>query len=166
MRSLNPRSTVGRLACGNLMLRCALGRSGIRASKREGDGATPRGSFRLESGFYRGDKLLQPRTALSVRPCRRNDGWCDAKEDRNYNRRVKHPYPASAEHLWRKDGLYDLVIVIDYNRRPRVAGRGSAIFMHVAEKGLKPTEGCVALPRRDLLKVLARIGPRTRIVII
>lgn len=148
------------------MLHCALGRSGIRSGKREGDGATPRGAFHLESGFYRGDKLLQPRTALLVRPSRHDDGWCDAKDDRNYNRQVKHPYPASAERLWRKDGLYDLVVVINYNRRPRVAGRGSAIFMHVAEKGLKPTEGCVALPRRDLLKVLAHIGPRTRIVIV
>ncbi len=99
-------------------------------------------------------------------PCHPSDGWCDATQDRNYNRFVRHPYPASAEHLWRQDDLYDLIAVINYNRRPRVAGRGSAIFMHVAAGGLKPTEGCVALARRDLLKVMGRIGARTRIIIV
>lgn len=166
MRSLSARSTVGRLQCGNLVLRCALGRSGIRSQKREGDGATPRGQYWLESAFYRRDKTARPKTTLSLTATRQNDGWCDAAKDGNYNRRITHPYPASAEHLWRSDGLYDVVVVMDYNRRPRRRGAGSAIFMHVAAQGLKPTEGCVALTRRDLLKVLARIGPRTRIAIV
>lgn len=165
MRSLNPRNTKGWLTCGNLILRCALGRSGIRSAKHEGDGATPRGCYRFENVFYRHDKVMRPATRLRTSASRPADGWCDATQDRNYNRYVRHPYPASAEHLWRSDSLYDLVAIIDYNRRPRVTGRGSAIFMHVAEKGLKPTEGCVALSRRDLLKVLARISPRTRLVI-
>ncbi len=166
VRSLSPRSTTGLLTCGNLTLRCALGRSGIRSTKREGDGATPRGIFRIESAFYRRDRLRRPATGLSVLATKANDGWCDATEDRNYNRRVTHPYPASAEHLWRRDGLYDVVVVVGYNRNPRRRAAGSAIFMHVAEKGLRPTEGCVALPRRDLLKVIARIGTRTRLVVI
>lgn len=166
VRSLGARSTSGRLTCGNLVLRCALGRSGIRTRKREGDGATPRGSFRLESAFYRRDKLARPASALPRAAIRPDDAWCDAANDRNYNRRVKHPYPASAECLWRRDGLYDVVVVIDYNRRPRRVAAGSAIFLHVAERGLKPTEGCVALPRKDLLKVMAHIGPKTRIVIV
>lgn len=166
MRSLGPRSTVGRLICGNLVLRCALGRSGIRAQKREGDGATPRGVFRLENAFYRRDRIGRPATNLCIAVIGPNDGWCDAADDRNYNRPVPRPYPASTETLWRRDSLYDVVVVIDYNRRPRRRAAGSAIFMHVAEKGLKPTEGCVALPRRDLLKVMARIGPRTRIVVV
>jgi L,D-peptidoglycan transpeptidase YkuD (ErfK/YbiS/YcfS/YnhG family) len=166
VRGLSARSTVGRLQCGNLVLRCALGRSGIRSQKREGDGATPRGQYRLESAFYRRDKTARPRTTLSLAATRQNDGWCDAAKDRNYNRLISHPYPTSAERLWRSDGLYNVVVVIDYNRRPRRRGAGSAIFMHVAAQGLKPTEGCVALTHRDLLKVLARIGPHTRIVIV
>lgn len=149
-----------------MVLRCALGRSGSRVRKHEGDGATPRGSFRLESAYYRRDKLTRPGSALRLTATRPDDGWCDAANDRNYNRHVKHPYGSSAEHLWRRDGLYDVVVVIDYNRRPRRCAAGSAIFMHVAEKGLKPTEGCVALPRKDLLKVMAHIGPKTRIVIV
>jgi L,D-peptidoglycan transpeptidase YkuD (ErfK/YbiS/YcfS/YnhG family) len=166
VRSLSPRSTVGTLTCGNLTVRCALGRSGIRASKREGDGATPRGTFRLESAFYRRDKLCRPHAAIPVLPTHPDDGWCDAAEDRNYNRRITHPYPASAERLWRGDGLYDVVIIVDYNRKPRHRARGSAIFVHVAEKGLRPTEGCVALPRPALLKIMARIGRTTRLVIV
>jgi L,D-peptidoglycan transpeptidase YkuD (ErfK/YbiS/YcfS/YnhG family) len=157
---------VGVLTCGNLTFRCALGRSGIRASKREGDGATPRGTFRFENAFYRRDKLRRPLASIAVSATHPDDGWCDAAEDRNYNRRVTHPYPASAEHLWRRDGLYDVVVVVDFNRRPRNRARGSAIFMHVAEKGLRPTEGCVALPRHALLKIVARIGRHTRLVIV
>lgn len=166
MRSLAPGSAVGRLTCGNLVLRCALGRGGISSAKREGDGATPRGTFRIGRVYYRRDRLCRPRTALGLAATRPRDGWCDAADDRNYNRFVTHPYPASAEHLWRTDGLYDVVAVIDYNRRPRTRARGSAIFMHVAEQGLRPTQGCVALARRDLLKVLARLGPHTRIAIL
>lgn len=166
MRSLGAQSTVGRLVCGNLQLRCALGRAGIRSRKREGDGATPRGRFRFESAFYRPDRTARPRTALRLRPTGECDGWCDAANDPNYNRYVRHPYPASAEHLWRRDGLYDVVAVLSYNRHPRRRGAGSAIFMHVAAPGLSPTEGCVALTRRDLLKVLPHVGRRTRIVIV
>lgn len=166
MRSLSPTRTNGRLICGNLVLPCALGRSGIRSQKCEGDGATPRGRFGLESAFYRRDRSARPRAALGLTAIRPEDGWCDAANDRNYNRRVKHPYPASAERLWRHDGLYDVVVVISYNRRPRRPRAGSAIFMHVAESGMKPTEGCVALARRDLLKILPHIGTRTRIVIV
>ena len=166
VRSLSPGRTRGLLRCGNLVLPCALGRAGIRSIKREGDGVTPRGRFRFERAQYRPDKTRRPLTALSIRPTRPHDGWCDATSDRNYNRAVSHPYPASAERLWRGDSLYDAVVVMDYNRMPRRRGAGSASFMHVAADGLKPTEGCVALSRRDLLKVLARIGPRTRITIV
>jgi L,D-peptidoglycan transpeptidase YkuD (ErfK/YbiS/YcfS/YnhG family) len=98
-----------------------------------------------------------------VRAIRRDDGWCDASADRNYNRPVRLPYPASAERLWREDGLYDLVVVLDYNDRPRSRGRGSAIFMHVARPGYAPTEGCIALARGHLLRLLERLHARTAI---
>jgi len=134
--------------------------------KREGDGATPRGTFALENVKYRRDRSGRPpRTALPVAATRPDDGWCDAIADRNYNRPVSHPYPASAERLWRSDRLYDLLLVVDYNRRPRRRGAGSAIFMHVAGAGLAPTEGCIALSRRDLEKVLAVVGRRTRLIV-
>lgn len=137
----------------------------MTSRKHEGDGATPRGTFRLEAARFRPDRLARPCTALRTSALRPDEGWCDAASDRNYNRPVRHPYPVSAERLWRHDGLYDVLVVVDYNRRPRIRGLGSAIFMHVANEGLAPTEGCVALARRDLLKVLARIGPRTRLIV-
>jgi L,D-peptidoglycan transpeptidase YkuD (ErfK/YbiS/YcfS/YnhG family) len=136
---------------------CALGRNGRRTGKREGDGATPIGEFPLRSIRYRPDRGPRPPTWLSATPLRPNDGWCDAAEDRNYNRPVRHPYPASAEEMWRADGLYDLVVVMGYNDRPRVKGRGSAVFMHVARPGMLPTEGCVALTRPHLERLLQAV---------
>jgi L,D-peptidoglycan transpeptidase YkuD (ErfK/YbiS/YcfS/YnhG family) len=149
-----------------MVLPCALGRSGISARKREGDGATPAGIHKLSQAYFRADKLMRPATGLPLRSLRRDDGWCDAIGDRNYNRPVRHPYPSSAERMWRKDALYDLVIVAGYNSRPRIQGRGSAIFVHMATGDLKPTEGCVALRRRDLLKIARLIGPTTRLVVL
>jgi L,D-peptidoglycan transpeptidase YkuD (ErfK/YbiS/YcfS/YnhG family) len=100
-----------------------------------------------------------------VRPIRPADGWCDAPADGNYNRRVKLPYSASHERLWRDDALYDLVVVLGYNDRPRSLGRGSAIFMHLARPGYVPTAGCIALSRADMLKLLARLKPGDSIAI-
>jgi L,D-peptidoglycan transpeptidase YkuD (ErfK/YbiS/YcfS/YnhG family) len=160
VRGLSGRAQRGILTYGALRVPCALGRSGRRVGKREGDGATPVGRFALRQAFYRADGLQRPRTRLPLTALRGDDGWCDAPQDRNYNRKVRHPYPASAERLWRTDRLYDLVVVVGYNDRPRVQGRGSAVFIHVAAPGLKPTEGCVALRRADLVRLIARLSPR------
>jgi len=100
-----------------------------------------------------------------VRRLAPRDGWCDAPGDRNYNRRVSHPYPASAEHMWRSDRLYDLVVVLDYNVRRRVRGCGSAIFVHIARPGYAPTEGCIALSERDLRHMLTQIRRRTTVAV-
>lgn len=157
---LNHRTSRGWLCHGPApCCPAALGRSGRRVTKREGDGATPVGRWRLLRVLYRPDRVPRPRTGLPVRPITPADGWCDAPGDRNYNRPVRLPYPASAERLWRDDRLYDLVVVLDHNQRPRVQGAGSAIFMHVARPGLQPTEGCIALERTHLLRLLARLSP-------
>ena len=163
LQSLSRRSTIGRLEFGNLRFTCALGRSVSRAVKREGDGATPIGTFKFKEVYYRPDRLRRPRTGLPVRQLSRTDGWCDAVGDRNYNRKVRHPYPASAEEMWRKDALYDVVVVLDHNQRPRVQGAGSAIFMHVARDGYKPTAGCLSLRRKDLLMLLSRLTSRSAV---
>ncbi|MEQ1652936.1 MAG: L,D-transpeptidase family protein [Hyphomicrobium sp.] len=133
---------------------CVLGRGGSKVLKREGDGATPLGRYAAREVLFNPKAQRRPRTGLPVRAIAPRDGWCDAVSDRNYNRPVRHPYPASAERLWRDDGVYDLVVVLDYNIRPRSRNLGSAIFMHVARPGYLPTEGCIALSRADLLKVL------------
>jgi L,D-peptidoglycan transpeptidase YkuD (ErfK/YbiS/YcfS/YnhG family) len=158
IRALSARSTRGVLAFGMRQIPCALGRSGRLARKREGDGGTPLGRFALGAVFYRPDRGPRPPVGRA-RPLRPMEGWCDASADRNYNRPVRHPYPASAERLWREDGLYDVVVVVDYNLRPRVKGLGSAIFVHGARPGFAPTEGCVALALPHL-KTLARLATR------
>ena len=163
--ALSAAAPRGVLAWGGLNYPCALGRSGCAARKREGDGATPMGQWRLLRVLFRPDRGLRPPTALPVRAIAADDGWCDAPADRNYNRPVRHPYPASAERLWREDALYDLVVVLDCNARPRVRGRGSAIFMHVARHGYAPTEGCIALARGHLLALLARLVPGSSVAI-
>lgn len=137
----------------------------MRAKKREGDGASPLGRFPLLQVFYRPDRVPRPRTGLPVKPIRRHYGWCDASSDRNYNRPVPMPYPASAEELWRADHLYDIVVVVDWNVRRRGRGYGSAIFMHVAEKDYGPTAGCVALKLPELQRVLAALPRRARLAI-
>lgn len=165
VRALSARATTGSVEIGGSRYRCALGRSGRRARKREGDGATPIGCYELRFALWRRDRTLPPTTGLRVRPIKASDGWCDADNDRNYNRLVQHPYPASAEHLMREDRLYDLIVVIGHNDRPRQKGMGSAIFMHLARPGYSPTAGCVALSERDLRQVMRRLGRTTRVVI-
>jgi L,D-peptidoglycan transpeptidase YkuD (ErfK/YbiS/YcfS/YnhG family) len=165
VRSLSAASTKGWVECGPLRLPCALGRTGQKAHKREGDGATPIGCWPMREVYHRADRLKSPFTRLPVRHIRRDDGWCDHVGDRNYNRRVRHPYSGSAERMWRDDALYDVVVVLGFNDRPRVQGLGSAIFMHVARDGFQPTAGCIALSTRDLLKLLRLLDRGTCISI-
>jgi L,D-peptidoglycan transpeptidase YkuD (ErfK/YbiS/YcfS/YnhG family) len=157
--------TRGVLLAGTLALPVALGRAGIKANKREGDGATPRGTFRLKRLWWRADRQPRPATGLPARRIGPNDGWCEDPSDRCYNRPIKLAPASAADRLARADGLYDFIIEIDHNTRPRVAGRGSAVFIHVARPGFAPTAGCVALEFNSLRRLLARVGPRTRIMV-
>lgn len=153
----------GLLLLGNIVLPCALGQSGMRINKREGDGGTPVGTWDVIEMRYRADRVLRPRTRLPLRQTRKQDGWCDASTDRNYNRAVRLPYPQSAEAMWREDHLYDIVVVLSHNMRPRARGRGSAVFVHLAREGYSPTEGCVALSLHHLRLLLERWKPGDRI---
>jgi L,D-peptidoglycan transpeptidase YkuD (ErfK/YbiS/YcfS/YnhG family) len=155
----------GRLALAHGVRRAAFGRSGIKALKREGDGATPLGCFPMRLVLYRADRVARPRTRLPCRPIRANDGWCDDPADRNYNRLIKLPSKRSAEGLKRADHLYDLALVLGYNDRPRVRGRGSAIFVHLARPGYTPTDGCIALSLRDLSALIRQARHRSALVV-
>lgn len=161
--SLSARSTRGVVALGGMRFACALGRAGLAARKREGDGATPAGRWDLRMVLYRADRVRRPQTRLPAKPIGTMDGWCDERVDRNYNRPVRHPCRASAERLWRDDALYDLLVVLGYNMRPRIKGRGSAIFMHLARPGYAPTEGCIALASPHLLRLLTRAAHGTQV---
>lgn len=151
----------GHLEAGGRRFRCALGKGGIRTDKREGDGATPTGTFPLRRLLFRADRVAKPETGLPARTIAPDDGWCDDPGHADYNRPIRLPHPARHERMWREDHLYDLVVVIGHNDAPVTAGAGSAVFVHLARDGYAPTEGCVALAPADLLWLLARATPRT-----
>ncbi len=153
------------LRAGPRTMRVALGRSGVLANKREGDGATPGGRFRPVRLWWRADRMPRPRTLLPVRRIGPNDAWCENPYDRRYNRPFRRSANEPGDLLHRGDDLYDLIVEIDHNQRPRVAHRGSAVFIHVARPRSAPTAGCVALPRSELIRLLARLAPTTRILI-
>jgi L,D-peptidoglycan transpeptidase YkuD (ErfK/YbiS/YcfS/YnhG family) len=147
----------GRLIFDGLMLRCALGKGGVRPAtgKRESDGATPAAIMPLRRVLFRADRGPAPRCAVPVEPIARDDGWCDDPAHAAYNRPVRLPFAASHEVLWRDDHLYDIVGVLGWNDDPVERGRGSAIFLHLAREGFAPTEGCVALALPDMRALLA-----------
>lgn len=147
-------------------LAVALGRGGIRADKREGDGATPAGRFPFRRLLYRADRVGRPPGGLPAEPIRPHDGWCDDAADPLYNRPVRLPYAGRHEALWRQDGLYDLVVVLGHNDDPVRPGLGSAVFVHVAAPAWTPTEGCVALARGELLELVGESGPGDALVVL
>ncbi|HTW53209.1 MAG TPA: L,D-transpeptidase family protein [Stellaceae bacterium] len=145
--------------------RAACGKAGVTVDKREGDHASPAGTFPLLRAFYRPDRLAAPKTTLPLAALTPNDGWCDDPADANYNRFVALPYPASHEDLWRADGLYDVIVEIGYNTDPVVPGKGSAIFLHCAAPDFAGTEGCIAVAREVLAPLLGLLGPGSIITI-
>ncbi|WP_438986274.1 L,D-transpeptidase family protein [Marivivens donghaensis] len=143
---------------------CNIGRGGVTDNKREGDGATPRGQHRIVGMLYRPDRIAKP-TDWAV-PIGHTDLWSDDPNHEDYNLMVRAPYPHSHEKLRRADPLYDLVLILDWNWPYAVKGRGSAIFIHQWRRPVYPTEGCVALSRRDLHWIAPRINYQSRVYIL
>lgn len=157
----------GILTAGTAQFRCAIGKGGLIGAedKREGDGASPIGEWPMARLFYRADRLARPDTALSCIPLRPHDGWCDDPAHRLYNRPVTRPFSASHEALWREDHVYDVVVELVHNQTPAIAGRGSAIFFHLAHDDYRPTEGCIAVSLHDMTTLLAQARPGTILAI-
>ena len=143
----------------------ALGRGGIIANKREGDGGTPKGTFRPRQLWWRADRHPRPRTFLPVRAIRPEDAWCEDPCSRHYNQPMQLDANKSGDRLKRDDHLYDFIVEIDHNIHPRITGRGSAVFLHLARDNFGPTAGCVSMTKSAMLHLLRRLGPETRIVI-
>jgi len=143
----------------------ALGRGGILANKREGDGGTPRGTFHPLQLWWRVDRHPRPQTYLPVRPIRPEDAWCEDPQDRHYNQPIRVVRDQPGDRLTREDHLYDFMVEIDHNAGPRVAGRGSAVFLHLARPNFSPTAGCVSMTKSSMLRLLRRMGPQTKIMI-
>jgi L,D-peptidoglycan transpeptidase YkuD (ErfK/YbiS/YcfS/YnhG family) len=154
-----------RLHAGPFVFRASVGRSGIGWQKREGDGYTPAGTFRLGKGFFRNDRLKRPAWIKPLSPMRPNLGWCDDPKSQLYNRPVTRCSRDRHENLWRDDNVYDIVFTTNHNERPRLLNGGSAIFFHLSRADYRATEGCVAICISDMRKLLGLVGERTRIVI-
>jgi L,D-peptidoglycan transpeptidase YkuD (ErfK/YbiS/YcfS/YnhG family) len=155
----------GWLTAGELTVPVALGRAGIRANKREGDGGTPKGTFQPRQLWWRADRHPRPRTFLPVRAIQPADAWCEDPLSRHYNQPMRLDRDDGGDRLTRDDRLYDFIIEIDHNSSPRIAGRGSAVFLHLARENFSPTAGCVSMTKPAMLRLLERLGPETRIVI-
>ena len=142
-----------------------LRKSGNRQKKIEGDNITPKGNFRIVKVYYRKDRIKKIHTKFELIKIKKNMGWCSDPNSKNYNQQIKLPTRFKHEKLYRKDSLYDIILFINYNINPIVKNKGSAIFIHIAKKNYKPTAGCIALKKMDLIKLLEIIKRNTRIYI-
>ena len=149
----------------NYKLRCAIGKSGISSKKKEGDNKTPKGEFKLKYIMYRKDRVSKLKTKIKKKIILKKMGWCDDPKSKYYNKMIYFPFTQSAERLWLKDNIYDIIIVIDYNLRPVIKYAGSAIFIHIAKKKYLPTKGCVALSKQNIKLLASNIDKNTRLKI-
>src|SRR5579859_1703686 len=148
----------GWLTAGTQTIPVALGRGGIIANKREGDGGTPKGTFQPRRLWWRADRHNRPHSLLPIRAIRPEDAWCEDPGSRHYNRPIRLERDQGGDRLRRDDHLYDFIIEIDHNTAPRIAGRGSAVFLHLARPGFSPTAGCISMTRSAMLHLLRQIG--------
>ena len=155
----------GYLQYKNLKFRCALGKAGIKKKEKEGDNITPKGTFKITKIYYRPDKIKNITSLVKKIKIKKNMGWCDDPSSNLYNKQVKLPNKFSHEKLYRKDNLYDLILVLNYNINPIIKNKGSAIFIHVAKSSYKKTKGCIALKKRHLIELISKIKKNTKIKI-
>ena len=146
-------------------IKCALGKRGITSKKVEGDKKTPRGTFTLKSIFYRKDRVSKIKSSLLKKKIKKNMGWCDDVRSKYYNKIINFPFNLSAEKLWLKENIYDVVVVINYNLKPVIKEKGSAIFLHIAKKNYPSTNGCIAIKKKDMLLLINKINNKTKIII-
>jgi L,D-peptidoglycan transpeptidase YkuD (ErfK/YbiS/YcfS/YnhG family) len=150
----------------NLKFRCSLGKNGVTKNKVEGDKCTPSGIYKLKQVFYRADRIKKITTNLKKIKIKKNMGWCDDLSSKKYNRLIKIPNKFSHEKLYRKDHIYDIIVVLNYNMNPVIKKRGSAIFLHIAKKNYSKTLGCIGLKKNDLLEILNKVKKNNKIKII
>ena len=155
----------GYLKYKNFKFKCALGKYGINEKKKEGDKITPRGTYKVQNVYYRKDRIKKISSKFKLIKIQKNMGWCDDPDSKNYNQLIKIPTKFSYEKLFKSENTYDLIMVLNYNMRPIIKNKGSAIFIHVAKKNYKKTAGCIALKKKHLINLIQKINKRTKVVI-
>ena len=146
-------------------VKCALGKRGIGRKKKEGDLITPIGQYKIKYILYRKDRIKKIKTKFKKIAIKKNMGWCNDPKSKDYNKLINLPFDYSYEVLFRKENIYDIVLVLNYNMSPIKKNRGSAIFIHIAKKDYKKTQGCVAVKKIALLKILKEITIYTKVKI-
>ena len=156
----------GYLEYKDLKFRCALGKAGVKKKEEEGDNITPKGTFKISNIYYRSDQIKKISSKFKLIEIKKNMGWCDDPKSKNYNKLISLPYNFSHEKLYRKDNIYDLILFLNYNFKPIVKNKGSAIFIHIQKNNFKKTKGCISLRKKDLLKITSLINKNTKVKII
>ena len=154
------------ISYSNYKAKCAVGKRGISIKKKEGDLLTPKGTFKIKEIFYRKDRVQNLITRLKKTVIRKNMGWCDDPKSNEYNKLINFPFKYSAEKLYRRENIYDIILVLNFNMNPVKKNKGSAIFIHVAKKNFQPTQGCIALDKSELIKMVKSIKINTIVKII
>ncbi len=149
----------------DLKFKCALGKSGIGNKKIEGDNITPKGNFKIIKIYYRKDRLKKLSSKFTLTEITKDMGWCDDPKSKKYNQLIKLPTNYSHENLYRKDNIYDLILVLNYNMKPTIKNKGSAIFIHITKKNYQPTKGCIAIKKKNLVKLISKIDKNIKIKI-
>ena len=149
----------------NYKAKCVVGKRGIGYKKKEGDLITPKGEFKIKYLLYRKDRIKKIQSKIKKIEIKKNMGWCDDPKSKNYNKLVKLPSKFNYEKLYKKKNIYDIILVLNYNMQPIIKNKGSAIFIHVATKDYRKTEGCIALKKKDLLEIIKKIKKNTKVKI-
>ena len=149
----------------NYKLRCAVGKRGISSKKKEGDKKTPKGEFKLKYILYRKDRILNLKTKLKKIEIKKEMRWCDDPGSKNYNKIISSSNKYSCEKLWRKQNIYDIILVIDYNLNPIIKNKGSAIFLHLAKINYPPTKCCVAINKKNMRLLVSKLDKKSKLII-
>ena len=149
----------------NNKVKCAIGKKGIGKKQKEGDQITPRGTFRIKNILYRKDKINYFRSVIKKTPIKKNMGWCDDPKSKDYNKLIKYPFNYKSEKLYRSNNIYDIILVLNFNMHPIKKNKGSAIFIHISNNKYSPTQGCIAIKKKEFIKLIKFINKKTKIII-
>ena len=150
----------------NYKLKCSVGKSGISYKKKEGDNKTPRGKFKFEYILYRKDRIINLRAKLKTIAIKKNMGWCDDSNSKNYNQLIKIPFKYTYEKLWIRQNIYDIILVLNYNRNPIIKNKGSAIFLHIAKNKYQATKGCIAISKNNIKLLVSKLSLKSKLIIL
>ena len=149
------------LIIDDFILKCCVGKNGLKFNKKEGDHSTPKGVFNLKKLYFRKDRIGVPKCRIKKKIITKNMAWCDDPNHKKYNEEIHVVNKQLKEKFYRIDNIYDYLITISHNQK-KTPYKGSAIFIHLTDN-YKPTAGCIALKKKDFEILLKLIDQKTKI---